>query len=149
MAFNFALILRPYFCDSCVITHRKQWNGLLRVESSAFSDLVLFQIRAKDGGESPPFFIPPVTTRLATSFLVSHLLPSFHAPDLPAAPGMANVRIIRSFTKSERQRLELIQSIYRECVSAKELPIQLRLEKKKPVRPPSLSKYTFLNAPFE
>ena len=47
---------------------------------------------------------------------------------------MANVRIIRSFTKSERQRLELIQQLYIECTGAKELPIQLRLEKKKPVR---------------
>jgi hypothetical protein len=45
---------------------------------------------------------------------------------------MSNIRIIRSFTKSERQRLELIQSIYRECVEGKELPVQLRLEKKKP-----------------
>lgn len=96
--------------------------------------MIIAQKRQKKAAKGGQPAIRSLTFILAAGFLASRLLPSFQAPDIPALPGMANVRIIRHFTKSERVRLELIQSIYRECVSAKELPAQLRLEKKKPVR---------------
>lgn len=47
---------------------------------------------------------------------------------------MSNLRIIKSYTTSERARLELIQAVYRDAMESSELPVQLRMEKKKPVR---------------
>lgn len=46
--------------------------------------------------------------------------------------GMANVRIISSFTKSEREKIGVIQDIYKICIGT-ELPRELQLEKHKPV----------------
>eukprot|EP01122_Echinamoeba_exundans_P001716 TRINITY_DN11723_c0_g1_i1.p1 TRINITY_DN11723_c0_g1~~TRINITY_DN11723_c0_g1_i1.p1 ORF type:complete len:1031 (-),score=203.11 TRINITY_DN11723_c0_g1_i1:102-3194(-) len=45
---------------------------------------------------------------------------------------MANVRIISSFTKSEREKLGVIQDLFKICIGT-ELPRELQLEKHKPV----------------